>query len=96
MCRRAGLVSVGVVEIDGTKVAASASREANGSYEQILAEAAETDGRVIALAAGNVVSIQHLRDTGAWRFNQTRVELVLETRDPEHKRALFAAMADAG
>jgi hypothetical protein len=49
LCRRAGLVSVGVVAIDGTKVAANASREANRSYEQIareiLAEAAETDRR---------------------------------------------------
>jgi Transposase DDE domain len=42
-------VSVGVIAIDGTKVAANASREANHSYEQIareiLAEAAETDRR---------------------------------------------------
>ena len=49
LCGRAGLVSVGVVAIDGTKVAASASREANRSYEQIareiLEEAAETDRR---------------------------------------------------
>jgi hypothetical protein len=49
LCRRAGLVSVGVVAIDGTKIAANASREANRGYEQIareiLAEAAETDGR---------------------------------------------------
>jgi transposase len=49
LCRRAGLVSVGVVAIDGTKVAANASREANRGYEQIareiLAEAAETDRR---------------------------------------------------
>lgn len=49
LCRRAGLVSVGVVAIDGTKVAASASREANRSYGQIareiLAEAGETDRR---------------------------------------------------
>jgi transposase len=49
LCRRAGLVSVGVVAIDGTKVQASASRAANRSYEQIareiLAEAAETDRR---------------------------------------------------
>jgi transposase len=49
LCRRAGLVSVGVVAIDGTKVAANASRTANRSYEQIareiLAEAAETDRR---------------------------------------------------
>jgi transposase len=49
LCRRAGLVSVGVVAIDGTKVAANASREANRGYEriarEILAEAAETDRR---------------------------------------------------
>ena len=49
MCARAGLVKVGVVAIDGTKVAANASIDANRSYEQIareiLAEAAETDRR---------------------------------------------------
>jgi transposase len=49
LCRRAGLVSVGVVAVDGTKIAANASRTANRSYEQIareiLAEAAETDRR---------------------------------------------------
>jgi hypothetical protein len=49
LCRRAGLVSVGVVAIDGTKLAANASREANRSYEriarEILAEAAEIDRR---------------------------------------------------
>jgi transposase len=49
LCGRAGLVSVGVVAIDGTKVGANASRAANLSYEQIareiLAEAAEVDRR---------------------------------------------------
>jgi transposase len=49
LCRQAGLVSVGVIAIDGTKVAANASREANRRYGQIareiLAEAAETDRR---------------------------------------------------
>ena len=49
LCGRAGLVSVGVVAIDGTKVRANASRAANRSYEQIareiLEEAAETDRR---------------------------------------------------
>jgi transposase len=49
LCRRAGLVRVGVVAIDGTKVAANASRTANRSYEriarEILAEAAELDRR---------------------------------------------------
>jgi transposase len=49
LCRKAGLVRVGVVAIDGAKVHANASRTANRGYEQIareiLAEAAETDRR---------------------------------------------------
>jgi transposase len=48
-CARAGLVTVGVIAIDGTKVAANASRDANASYErvvsEILREAEETDRR---------------------------------------------------
>ena len=49
LCRRAGLVKVGVIAIDGTKVAANASLDANRSYErivrEILNEAEETDRR---------------------------------------------------
>jgi hypothetical protein len=49
VCARAGLVSVGVVAIDGTKIAANASMDANRDFGQIareiLAEAAETDRR---------------------------------------------------
>ncbi len=47
LCAEAGLVKVGVVAIDGTKVHANASQHAARDYEQlareILAEAAETD-----------------------------------------------------
>jgi transposase len=47
LCARAGLVSTGVVAIDGTKLVANASREANLDYEriarEILAEAKATD-----------------------------------------------------
>ena len=47
LCARAGLVSTGVVAIDGTKLTANASREANLDYEriarEILAEARATD-----------------------------------------------------
>jgi transposase len=56
LCAEAGLVRVGAVAIDGTKVAASASMRANRSYaalgeevERILAEAAEADAREDAL-----------------------------------------------
>ncbi|MEK7848269.1 MAG: transposase, partial [Chloroflexota bacterium] len=38
MCREAGLVKVGVVALDGTKVAANASLAANRSYEAIREE----------------------------------------------------------
>jgi transposase len=47
LCARAGLVSTGVVAIDGTKLYANASREANLDYEriarEIVAEARATD-----------------------------------------------------
>jgi transposase len=49
LCARVGLASVGVVAIDGTKMAANASSDANRDFEQIareiLAEAAEIDRR---------------------------------------------------
>jgi transposase len=49
LCARAGLASVGVVAIDGTKISANASINANRDFGQIareiLAEAAETDRR---------------------------------------------------
>src|SRR3954469_3272239 len=49
LCARAGLVLVGVVAIDGTKMAANASSDANRDFGQIareiLAEAAEIDRR---------------------------------------------------
>jgi transposase len=47
LCAKAGLVGTGVVAIDGTKLAANASREANFDYEriarEIIAEAKATD-----------------------------------------------------
>src|SRR4051794_25714280 len=49
LCARAGLASVGVVAIDGTKMSANASVNANRDFGQIareiLEEAAETDRR---------------------------------------------------
>jgi transposase len=38
LCQEAGLVSVGVISIDGTKIRASASRDQNRSYAGIVAE----------------------------------------------------------
>ena len=49
MCEKAGLVKVGVIAIDGTKISANASMDANRSYERIarelLDELEETDRR---------------------------------------------------
>jgi transposase len=41
LCARAGLARVGVVAIDGTKLLANASRDANLDYEQIAREILE-------------------------------------------------------
>ncbi|MHB8816789.1 MAG: transposase [Steroidobacteraceae bacterium] len=38
LCREAGLVSVGVITIDGTKIKANASMDQNRSYREIVAE----------------------------------------------------------
>jgi hypothetical protein len=47
LCARAGLVRLGVVAVDGTKIAAAATHHATRSFEQIareiLAQAAELD-----------------------------------------------------
>ena len=47
LCEEAGLVEVGVISIDGTKIRADASRGANRTYEKLVAdilkEAEETD-----------------------------------------------------
>ena len=49
LCREAGLVSVGVITIDGTKIKANASMDQNRCYRElvteILREAEETDRR---------------------------------------------------
>jgi hypothetical protein len=47
LCREAGLVGVGVIAVDGTKVHANASNMANRDFrqlaEEILADAARSD-----------------------------------------------------
>src|SRR5215213_7860250 len=41
LCARSGLAQVGVIAVDGTKVAANASRDANLDYEQVARELVE-------------------------------------------------------
>ena len=79
LCREAGLVSVGVITIDGTKIKANASMDQNHSYsglvKEILREAEETDQREDEL---------HGSDRGD--------ELPEQLRTPETRRQ---ALADA-
>ena len=46
LCAKAGLVKVGIVAIDGTKIAAAATHHANRSYEQIAEEILAEAGRI--------------------------------------------------
>jgi transposase len=48
LCARAGIVDVGVIAVDGTKLAAAASDGAIRSYEQIAAEILAEAGRIDA------------------------------------------------
>ncbi len=48
LCARAGLVKVGIVAIDGTKIAAAATHHANRSYDQIAREILAEAGRIDA------------------------------------------------
>jgi len=49
LCARAGLVKVGILAIDGTKIAAAATHHATRSYEQIAKEILEEAGRIDAV-----------------------------------------------
>jgi transposase len=49
LCARSGLVQVGVVAVDGTKIAAAATHHATRSYEQIAHEILEDAARIDAV-----------------------------------------------
>lgn len=50
----------------------------------------------VAAADGNVVSVSHVREGLELDLRETAVELVLETRGPDHAVSVLAAMAAAG
>jgi transposase len=92
LCAEAGLVRVGAVAVDGTKVAASASMRANRSYtalgeevEQILSEVAEADAREDALlgeARGDELPVGlRTRADRLARLRAARARLEGEVRD---------------
>jgi transposase len=99
LCARSGLVSVGLVALDGTLVQGNAARTANRSYasireevEQIVGEAAATDEREDAefgAARGDELPAE-LRDSRSRRARLRRCKQELE----REQRAAEQAHAD--
>jgi hypothetical protein len=52
LCARAGLVELGVVAVDGTKIASNATHHATRSYEQIACEILEEAAEIDAVEDG--------------------------------------------
>ena len=101
LCAEAGLVRVGVVAIDGTKVAANASLRANRSYtaigeevERILAEAAEADAAEDALygeARGDELPAELVGRTSRLarlRAARARLEAEVDAQQAAHEQRL--------
>jgi transposase len=103
MCAKAGMVSVGTVAVDGTKIAANAGLSANRTYEKIrqeveriLAEAAATDAaedEQFGAARGDELPAE-LADPAARRarLDQAKRELEAEqaARQAEHEARVSA------
>jgi transposase len=91
LCAKAGLVSIGVVAIDGTKLAANASRGANLDYEriarEIVAEAKATDeaeDERYGEARGDELpeELQTSEGRRRWRAEATQALAAERTTDP--------------
>jgi transposase/predicted XRE-type DNA-binding protein len=94
VCAKAGVLRPGLVAVDGTKLAANASREANRTAEQlaaqILAEAAEADAIEDAAAESAVDELpaEELRGRGARRrarLKELLAELEAEAADKSYE-----------
>jgi len=97
LCAEAGLVDVGVLAVDGTKLAAAASDRAIRTYEQIASEILEEAGRIDAAedevhgeARGDELP-EHLASRGgrrAWlRAAKERLEAEREAQEEPVPRA---------
>ena len=93
LCKEAGLVKVGVIAIDGTKVHANASHHSNLDYEQIareiLKEAEELDAAEDELygdARGDELP-EHLRTREGRRAALAEAKQKLEREREERRRA---------
>jgi hypothetical protein len=101
MCAKAGMGRLGVIAIDGTKIAANASLRANRSYaaigeevERILAEAAEADAAEDALygeACGDELPAELAERTSRLarlRAARARLEAEVDVQQTAHERRL--------
>lgn len=100
LCREAGLVNVGVVAVDGTKVHANASNMVNREYRQlaedILAEAARIDAEEDELygeARGDELP-EHLRTPEGRKAAFREAKRRLAERRAEHERELEPARVE--
>jgi transposase len=81
LCAKAGLVKVGIVALDGTKIAAAASERATRSYEQIAQEILEEAARIDAAEDelyGEALDAE--RAAKAKKVPQSRPERLVECR----------------
>ncbi|MGO9762210.1 MAG: transposase [Solirubrobacteraceae bacterium] len=102
LCKQAGLVKVGVIAIDGTKVHANASHHCNLDYEQlakeILKEASEIDAAEDELygdARGDELP-EHLRTSEGRRAALAEAKQKLEAERAEKESAKTEAAAEPG
>ena len=110
LCSAAGMVKVGVVSIDGTKIAANASKSANRSHDwireeaqriaaEVLADADAVDAAEDAAAAHRGGSDDDLPPGMATRAGRAagiaKAMAELERQDAEHAEADAADRADA-
>lgn len=99
LCRRAGLVKVGVIAIDGTKMHANASHHSNLDYEQLAREILKEAGYLDAAedelygdARGDELP-EHLRTSEGRRAALAEAKKQLEREREENGRAAGEAEA---
>ena len=103
LCAKAGLVSVGLVALDGTKIAANASLSATKSYEsinsemqEILAEAAQVDAseyEQFGDSRGDELPAE-LSDRAARRARLERCKAELEAEHAEREQTFREHLRD--
>jgi threonine dehydratase len=96
------LLSGGNLDLNRVSAIARLHEALTGRSVQIATRIPDHPGGLVAVleriadAGGNVLDVQHIRDIGKRGFHETRVEMVLEVRGPEHRKEILAALADDG